>query len=156
MFGGFWPVLNRIMTACIWMGIQLYWGGQAIQIILGAIIGPKFIFMKNTLPESAHVETVSLVSFFIFVILFLPILMIRPEHLQLPLRISFVMICSTVIGMMIWALCVAGGAGSLINQGPTLHGSSLRWNTLYGLQSLIGGYGSGILGQSGRKTCEPQ
>lgn len=28
MRGGFWPVLNRIMTACVWMGIQAYWGGQ--------------------------------------------------------------------------------------------------------------------------------
>lgn len=28
MRGGFWPVLNRIMTACVWMGIQMYWGGQ--------------------------------------------------------------------------------------------------------------------------------
>lgn len=28
MRGGFWPVLNRIVTACVWMGIQAYWGGQ--------------------------------------------------------------------------------------------------------------------------------
>ncbi|KKY14581.1 putative ncs1 nucleoside transporter family protein [Phaeomoniella chlamydospora] len=136
------------MTACIWMGIQLYWGGQAIQIILGSIIGPKFIFLSNTLPESAHVTTVSLISFFIFVILFLPILMIRPEHLQTPLRVSFVMICGTVVGMMIWAVSQAGGAGTLVGQGPTGKGAELRWNTVYGLQSIVGGYGSGILGQS--------
>jgi len=23
MRGGFWPVLNRIVTACVWMGIQV-------------------------------------------------------------------------------------------------------------------------------------
>jgi nucleobase:cation symporter-1, NCS1 family len=45
----------------------MYWGGQAVRIILGAIIGPKFINMKNTIPASANVETVDLVSFFIFV-----------------------------------------------------------------------------------------
>lgn len=28
MRGGFWPVLNRIATSCVWMGIQAYWGGQ--------------------------------------------------------------------------------------------------------------------------------
>ena len=43
MRGGFWPVLNRIMTAIIWLGIQMYWGGQAIKIILGALIGPEFV-----------------------------------------------------------------------------------------------------------------
>lgn len=32
MRGGFLPVLNRIMTACVWMGIQAYWGGQGQSI----------------------------------------------------------------------------------------------------------------------------
>ena len=32
MRGGFWPVLNRIVTACVWMGIQAYWGGQGKQV----------------------------------------------------------------------------------------------------------------------------
>ena len=90
MLGGFWPVLNRIMTACIWMGIQTYWGGQAVKIILGAIIGPKYAFMKNTLPPSANVDTCSLVSFFIFLIIFCPMLLIPPEKLQWPLKVIIV------------------------------------------------------------------
>lgn len=53
MRGGFWPVLNRIMTAIIWLGIQMYWGGQAVKIILGALIGPK-------VRSSAHDELISL------------------------------------------------------------------------------------------------
>jgi NCS1 family nucleobase:cation symporter-1 len=105
MIGGFWPVLNRIVTACIWfvnglkqppfkrapnitrMGIQTYWGGQAVKIILGAVIGPKYAYMANTLPISANVDTCSLVSFFIFLVIFCPMLMIPPEKLQLPLKV---------------------------------------------------------------------
>jgi hypothetical protein len=44
--------------------------GQSIKIILGAVIGPKYAFMTNTLPASAHVETADLISFFIFLALF--------------------------------------------------------------------------------------
>jgi len=87
MRGGFWPVLNRIMTAVIWLGIQMYWGGQAIKIILGAVIGPKFVFLKNTLPVSANVDTPSLISFFVFIVIFLPTLMVPPEKLQMPFRV---------------------------------------------------------------------
>ena len=47
----------------------MYWGGQSIRIILGAIIGPKFVHMTNTLPASANVETADLISFFIFAII---------------------------------------------------------------------------------------
>lgn len=88
MRGGFWPVLNRIMTAIIWLGIQMYWGGQAVKIILGALIGPKFVHLKNTLPESAEVDTASLIGFFVFIVIFLPTLMVPPEKLQMPFRVN--------------------------------------------------------------------
>lgn len=46
----------------------MYWGGQSVRIILGATIGPKFVYMTNTLPASANVETADLISFFVFAI----------------------------------------------------------------------------------------
>lgn len=77
----------------------------AIKIILGALIGPKFIGMRDTLPLSAHVDTSSLISFFIFMAIFgwlscslaskisdynaVPSLLIPPEKLQLPLKVRF-------------------------------------------------------------------
>ena len=148
MRGGFWPLLNRIMTACIWMGIQAYWGGQAVKIILGAVIGPKFVYWRNTLPESAHVDEASLLSFFVFLAVFAPMLLVVPERLRIPFRVAFVMIACTVLGMLVWALSANGGAGTLIHTGPTEQGSILGWNTVYGLQSVIGVFGSGCLGQS--------
>jgi nucleobase:cation symporter-1, NCS1 family len=89
MRGGFWPVLNRIVTAIVWNGIQLYWGGQTVKIMLGSIIGRPWLELPNTLPESANVDTASLISFFVFLVIFLPILMIPPEKLLWPLRVRF-------------------------------------------------------------------
>lgn len=70
------------------LGIFRYWGGQAVKIVLSAVIGPKYAFMKNTLPPSANVDTCSLVSFFIFLVIFCPMLLIPPEKLQMPLKVS--------------------------------------------------------------------
>ncbi|KAG9238413.1 permease for cytosine/purines, uracil, thiamine, allantoin-domain-containing protein [Amylocarpus encephaloides] len=119
MTGGFWPVLNRIVTTCIWMGVQTYWGVQAVKIILGAVIGPRYAYMTNTLPLSANVDTCSLVSFFIFLVVFAPFLMIPPEKLQLPLKIAFVMITCNIFRMLIWSVRTAHGAGDLISTGST-------------------------------------
>ncbi len=47
----------------------MFWGGQAVRIVLGALIGPKFVNMANTLPLSANVVTADLVCFFIFTII---------------------------------------------------------------------------------------
>ncbi len=71
------------------MGIQVYWGGQAVKIVLSAVIGPKYAYMANTLPLSANVDTCSLVSFFIFLVLICPLLLVPPEKLQMPLRVSY-------------------------------------------------------------------
>ncbi|KAF2769732.1 NCS1 nucleoside transporter family protein [Teratosphaeria nubilosa] len=146
MRGAFWPVLNRIMTAIIWLGIHMYWGGQAINIILGAIIGR--VFMKNTLPESAAVDTASLVCFFVFIVIFLPTLMVPPEKLQMPFRVTFVMITCTMFGILGWAVNAAVGPGKLINTGSSKHGAVLSWGSVYGLQSILGSQASGCLGQS--------
>jgi hypothetical protein len=51
---------------------------------------------------------------------------------------------------LIWSLSTANGVGDLISQASTAQGSTLRWNSLYGLQSFMSAYVSGCLGQSGR------
>ena len=85
----------------------MYWGGQSVRIILGAIMGPKFAHMANKLPASAKVETADLISFFVFAVVLgkagsphnlslgilayirlAPLLWIRPEKLQLPFRVT--------------------------------------------------------------------
>ena len=65
--GGLAAVFGRVLLTC--SGIQMYWGGQAVRIILSSVIGPKFANMRNTIPPSSNVQTVDLVSFFIFVII---------------------------------------------------------------------------------------
>ncbi|KAI9731222.1 MAG: hypothetical protein M1834_005415 [Cirrosporium novae-zelandiae] len=130
------------------MGIQTYWGGQAVKIILGAIIGPKFAYMNNTLPASANVDTCSLVSFFIFLAIFCPFYLLPPEKLQTPLKVAFVMIVCNIFGLLIWAMRTAHGAGELVSTPSTVNGSTLSWNALYGIQAILGLWSGGIVGQS--------
>ncbi|KAK7973953.1 hypothetical protein PG989_015801 [Apiospora arundinis] len=120
----------------------------SVKIILRAIIGPPFVNLQNTLPASANVDTASLISFFVFMAIFLPLPMIPPEKLQLPFRITFVMIAATLFGMLGWSVHAAGGAGALMTTPSTLSGSALSWNAVYGLQSFLGAQSSGSLGQS--------
>lgn len=134
------------------MGIQTYWGGQAVKIILGGLIGPKFVNWKNTLPPDANVDTSSLVCFFIFLVIFCPFYLLPPEKLQVPLKIAFIMIVCNIFGLLIWAIRTAGGPGAFVNQPSTVHGSTLSWKALYGVQAILGLWSGGIVGQSGNST----
>ncbi|KAL1871969.1 hypothetical protein Daus18300_004606 [Diaporthe australafricana] len=130
-----------------WQGFAGYWV-ISVKIILRAIIGPKFRDLPNTLPVSANVDTASLISFFVFIVIFLPLPMIPPEKLQLPFMIVFVMITATMFGMVGWAVNAAGGAGILMSTPATGSGSALSWAAVFGLQSIVGSQASGCLGQS--------
>ncbi|KAI9780379.1 MAG: hypothetical protein M1835_004509 [Candelina submexicana] len=125
----------------------MYWGGQAVRITVGGLIGPKYVHMKNTIPRSANIETVDLVSFFLFVLIFVALLC-PPEKLQLPFRIAFLMITAVLLGMLTWALATTRGVGELIHTNSTAHGKMLSWNAVYGMQTFLGAYGGGVLGQS--------
>jgi NCS1 family nucleobase:cation symporter-1 len=164
------PTYQRLIDTNVFkMGIQTYWGGQAVKIVLSAVIGPKYANMKNTLPLSANVDTCSLVSFFLFLAIILPMFFIPPEKLQTPLRvgynrnlyllissltdrtqIAFVMIVCNIFGMLIWSVRTAHGAGTLIHTGSSETGSAFSWNVVYGIQIILGFWSGGIVGQSGK------
>ncbi|ORY59491.1 permease for cytosine/purines, uracil, thiamine, allantoin-domain-containing protein [Pseudomassariella vexata] len=147
MRGGFWPVLNRIVTGCIWMGIKLIGGGKvSVKIILRSPTGACFVNLRNTLPASSNTDTASIISF-VFIIISLPLPMIPPEKLQLPFRITFVMITATMFGMLGWAVHAAGGPGALMHSPTTTSGSAFSWGAVFGLQSLVGSQAAACLGQ---------
>ncbi|KAL0254620.1 hypothetical protein SLS55_010099 [Diplodia seriata] len=107
-----------------------------------------FVDLRNTLPASANTDTASIISFFVFIAIFLPLPLIPPEKLQLPFKITFVMITATMFGMLGWAIHAADGPGALIHAPATQRGAALSWGAVYGLQSIVGSQASGCLGQS--------
>ena len=42
MNGSYFPVLLRVFVGSIWLGLQAYWGGQSLRVLLGAIIPGKY------------------------------------------------------------------------------------------------------------------
>lgn len=69
--------------------------------MLRALIGPKVRDLLNTLSITANItaniDAASLLSFFVFLILYLPP---PPEKLQTPFRITFVLITGTMFAML--------------------------------------------------------
>lgn len=102
-------------------GIQAYWGGLAIALILGSIF-PSFAYMANTLPISAAISTQQLIGFVIYIVIFIPLLFIHPSKLQPLLVISLFGISFTFIGLFAYAVGANGGTVSLI--APTIVVSS--------------------------------
>ena len=47
MRGSYFPVVLRVFVACIWFGLQAYWGGQATRVLWGAIIPGRYPSLRH-------------------------------------------------------------------------------------------------------------
>ncbi|EGE07326.1 hypothetical protein TEQG_06234 [Trichophyton equinum CBS 127.97] len=120
-------------------------GGQATRVLVGAVI-PGFAHMKNSFSESSHLLTNDFIGMVLWYLIFLPLLLISPERLQIPFGISFVLFSSTCIGILSWAVRNAGGPGSMFHHPATTN--SVGWGVMFGITAILGAWGASSLSQS--------
>ncbi|KAJ7081583.1 NCS1 nucleoside transporter family [Mycena belliarum] len=154
MYGSFFPLLMRIILSFVWYGVQTWFGGKSMKVVIGAL-WPGFISMENTLPESAAMKTNDCIAMMIFWILSLPLLAIPPEYYKIPFRCVTIFSSVTMFSVFVWALAKERGGGPLISQPTMLLGaaepsvpSELAWRFILGITTIIGSICAGILNQS--------
>ncbi|KAK4220772.1 NCS1 family nucleobase:cation symporter-1 [Podospora fimiseda] len=65
LWGSYFSITICVFESLIFFGIQAYYGGQAVVVVLNAIF-PQFLRLKNTLPKSAGITTQALLGFLIY------------------------------------------------------------------------------------------
>ncbi|KAL4936574.1 hypothetical protein BDV06DRAFT_227752 [Aspergillus oleicola] len=145
MRGSYFPVILRSFVSCMWFGMQAFWGGQATRVMIGAII-PGFAHMKNYFAESSHLQTNDFIGLVIWMCGFVPAVLIKPEKLQVPFFVCFVLFCGSCFGMLAWAVSQAHGPGNLFHEPGSAPNTG--WAFMFGITAILGSWGSGTLGQS--------
>ncbi|KXN86026.1 hypothetical protein AN958_10583 [Leucoagaricus sp. SymC.cos] len=150
--GAWFVVMNRIILSCCWFGIEGWYGGQMVRIMIGAI-WPSFHHMKNRLPASVATTSNELLSFMIFWLIGLPLILLRPERYDRPALFASAIVTVAMFIIFIWAVVKQGNAGPLWNSpdqasNVQLSGSQVNWIMLWMITRGIGWWASGILYQS--------
>jgi NCS1 family nucleobase:cation symporter-1 len=142
VWGGLWPVFNRAAMAAIWYGVQSWIGGQCITLMITAC-WPSYTTLsttRNTMSASSGTNTRDFVSFFIFWLISLPAIY-PPVHKIRHLFTAKAFVVPTAgIAFFIWTLVRAKGAGPVIHQKSSLHGSELAWAIVKGIMSSIANF----------------
>jgi nucleobase:cation symporter-1, NCS1 family len=112
MYGSYFVIMVKCFVNFIMCGIQAYWGGLAMSVVLSAIF-PTFMYMPNTLAADAGIETKQLVGFILYIIIFTCLMFIHPSKLQPLIYISQYGINATFLGLFIWAVSTNKGASFL-------------------------------------------
>ncbi|KAE9978161.1 hypothetical protein BLS_000839 [Venturia inaequalis] len=123
------------------LGYAVY-GGQAISLMLGAMI-PQYKDLENTLPTSAGTTSKEIVGFFIYIILYLPIVIwIKPHKLEKFMWPAFLGTVGTVFGIMAWAIHGNGGSpGDMVAPTITLSAANRGFRFVQCISSVCGTYG---------------
>ncbi|KAE8309919.1 permease for cytosine/purines, uracil, thiamine, allantoin-domain-containing protein [Aspergillus transmontanensis] len=136
--GAFFPTLLRIGLTVVGFAFQSYTGGLCLTAILSGIF-PTFFQMSNTLPASAHVTTQQIIGWAIFNIISIPVLYRRPERSEKLMIGMNIVSFAALLGIMIWSLSHAHGAGDLIHQPSQLQTSeSLGFGIMQGITTVVG------------------
>lgn len=161
IWGSFWPVLNRVVMAIIWYGVQSYIGGihshpytwkcprltkigECVTLMIEAI-WPSYRNLHNSLSASAGVDTKNFLSFFLFWLLSLPALWFPVHKVRHLFTVKAIYSPIAAIAFFGWAISRANGLGPIIHQPNTVHGSEFRWAMVKGIMSCIGNFAALIM-----------
>lgn len=125
IFGSYWPVLNRIVMAFVWFGVQGWLGGECVQLMLQSI-WPQAPKMKDSIPDK-DTNTFEFLSFFLWWIAVLPLLWFPVHQLRHLFTVKSYLVPFAGFGFLIWAVVKAGGIGPVAKQPNTVYGSELGW-----------------------------
>jgi nucleobase:cation symporter-1, NCS1 family len=141
--------LRKLLSTCLsttlterQFGVQAVFGGQAIGLMLGAM-SKSYRDLPNTLPESAGTTTKDLVGFFLYIILYMPIVIwIKPHKLEKFMWPAFVGTVGTVFGIMGWAISANGGSpGNIVSPAIQLTAATRAFRFVQCISSVAGTYG---------------
>jgi nucleobase:cation symporter-1, NCS1 family len=132
-------IISRAVLAMFWFGIQSANGAQCITIVLAAI-WPSYNRIPNHIDPNAGIDTKGMISYFLFWIIQLPLLLIPPTNLRYLFLVKLIAAPVTAIATMGWLVHKAGGSGELFNLPETVHGSDRAWLWLSCMSAVTGSW----------------
>ncbi|KAH8892607.1 hypothetical protein GQ53DRAFT_840931 [Thozetella sp. PMI_491] len=137
-----------IFQTIVYFGIQAYYGGQAVVVVLNAIF-PQFLHLTNTLPESAGITTQALIGFMLYLLLYIPILFVPVWHIDRFLYPTFIMVCFAFAGIIGYFVHENGGTqGNWVTSQVELSRSERVFTMMSCVCSVAGTYTGGTMRMS--------
>lgn len=118
------PALARALIAAGWFGINSWFGGQALDAILGRIIGAW-----NGIP--IHLG----IAFMLFWAINVGVAMRGPQAIGRLASVAAPTLVSGAIALLVWGTAKAGGFGATLATGASIHGGAF-WSAFF--PSVIG------------------
>lgn len=157
IYGSIWPVICRIILACIWWGTQSYNLGICVQLIIRSIFGNDTLNIGSTDLNGGTLTTFQFVCFFLGWLIQLPFLWFPIQSMRHFFTAKAILAPIAAFGLMIWSLVKADGAGPLMNGSVTGSSATVGWVFMQSVMSGLSTQSALILNTMdfSRFACRP-
>lgn len=135
----YYCIVSRAVLAAFWLGIQSVSGSQCVKVMIPAI-WPSYANIANALPDNAGIDTQGMLSYFIFWVMQMPLLLVPPQKLKWLFVAKMIVAPITALAMMGWCVHKAGGAGTISTQPGTALPAERPWPWLSCMTSITGSW----------------
>lgn len=142
IFGSLWPIINRVVMACVWYSVQGWIGGQCVQLMLQAI----FPHIRTTLGTQLKGTTsFEFLSFFLFWLFSLPAIWFPPHQIRHLFTVKAYVSPVAGVGLLVWTIVKANGIGPVVHQSSSLHGSEWGWAFVTAIMTSLANFATLIV-----------
>ncbi|KAJ3905955.1 NCS1 family nucleobase:cation symporter-1 [Lentinula edodes] len=146
MYASYFFVALRSLIAIVYYGIQAYYAGNLISVMLRCMFGHKWTDL-TPFPISANITSQAFAGFMIFYVITFPLMFIHPRSIHTLFFWKAIIVPPCAIALSAWAITQAGGISkfSLGTSGVT--GSQLGWAWMDGINIILSGISPMIVSQ---------
>ncbi|KAG9200117.1 hypothetical protein G6514_007594 [Epicoccum nigrum] len=142
MYGSYFFVFIRAVVCIIWYGIQTFYAGNILSVMLRCIFGSSWENLNNTLPTGANVTSRQLLTFFMAWLMEFPFMWVHPKNIHYVFTVKgFVM---PVAAFVVFGWCMANGGGLRSMDLASKEGqfsasvTPLGWSIMAGINTIFG------------------
>ncbi|KAJ3848545.1 NCS1 family nucleobase:cation symporter-1 [Lentinula lateritia] len=146
MYAGYFFVALRSLIAIVYYGIQAYYAGNLVSVMLRCMFGHRWTGL-TPFPISANITSQAFAGFMIFYVITFPLMFIHPRSIHALFFWKAIIVPPCAIALSAWAITQAGGISrfSLGTSGVT--GSQLGWAWMDGINIILSGISPMIVSQ---------
>ncbi|KAL9563786.1 hypothetical protein ACKAV7_012175 [Fusarium commune] len=151
MYGAYFFIFIRAIVCIVWYGIQTFYGGSILSVMLRCIFGSSWQNFTNTLSESADISSKVLLAFFLVWLMQFPFMWVHPRNIHYVFTVKgFTM---PIAAFAIFGWCMANGGGlngmNMASKEAEAAASTtpLGWSIMSGINVIMGGLSPMLVNQ---------
>lgn len=145
VFGSIWPVINRVVMACVWYGVQSTIGGNCVRLMLESIFGTNLESRISSAGAQSTTTGLDMLAFFLFWAFSLPAIWFPPHQIRHLFTVKAYVVVIGGIAFLAWTIVKADGIGPVVHQHSTLHGSEFAWAFIDSTMNCIANFATLIV-----------